>query len=195
MIFVCCVCVKHFNPSRIQATYPLKLDNHHQQQQDTDDNGNRSASVAEIRRKFDNTNNITPLKTTTTTTTNNGLSIEGTTKPISENRFKKQDTVVRNRLKVGVDRPILNGDVNLLSNGKQQQQEVGMNGDGVAAEMGRNHTSNFASYIWSGDYKNKEGEEEEVVNNGGGGVFEQQVGDFFVYKLILLNVCWLIFVF
>lgn len=159
------------------STNPIKLDN-----QEEDGNGNRAASVAEIRRKFD----TTPEKTTTKTTTN-GLLIEG--KPISENRFKKQDA--DNNRQIGsratkktttksttIDRPILNGDVNVL-NGKAEENGVEVENGGRAlggaqdavVELGKNHTSNFASYIWSNDYK-KEGEATTKEEDGSGTVDE-----------------------
>lgn len=148
----------------------MKLDN--QYDEEHDDNGNR-ASVAEIRRKFDNT---TIEKSTKNT--NGGPIIEG--KPISENRFKKQDTVIRKASlrNNSIERPILNGDVNILMNGIVEGDGRALGGaqETVVSEMGKNHTSNFASYIWSGgDYKKDE--ENGVV---------EQVGSVLIFSLLLL---------
>lgn len=152
------------------STNPIKLDNQEGEEEE-DDNGNR-ASVAEIRRKFDTiTGGKPPSKAAS-----NGVVIES--KPISENRFKKQDAdnskPSRRTAPKSVDRPILNGDVNML-NGKAEEGEKAvvevenggraLGGAQDVAELGKNHTTNFASYIWSNDYKNEEAKEEEQEQN------------------------------
>lgn len=145
--------------SPVSANNTVKLDNN-RDNGDEDDNGNRTASVAEIRRRFD----VTVDKPKPST---NGLLIEGT-KPISENRFKKLDVDNKPRKTISNgDRPILNGDVNVLNgeeNGENEGRALGGAQDSTA-ELGKNHTSNFASYIWSKDFRKEEEEEEEEKEN------------------------------
>ncbi|XP_031331953.1 ubiquitin carboxyl-terminal hydrolase 29-like isoform X3 [Photinus pyralis] len=140
-----------------------------------DDNGNRTASVAEIRKKFDQSN--------LHKTSKNDLTIEGIGVKISENRFKKQDSLDKHKIKNGSpkmgdekrpaklsklevhERSAMDDSADLsnfdkclaadLTKGTKLNQftsdtENGHENSDVLVDDGYrnfNHTSNFASYI------------------------------------------------